>query len=192
MKKNIWTLIAATLQKHAPDVFKQVQVQLNEQAAAVKLAEVKTKEGKSISIEGELAKGSAAFMMNEAGEKVACPDGAYVLEDGSTLTVTGGLISDLVAAQAAAQGAGTAAPAAQTQPAAQFSKEDVEKILLEKLKERDDKITALTARFEKVEKTSALFAEVLKVIEMTEVDQPENAQAKRASAYQEHKKQKQS
>lgn len=168
MSNKLWDIIAAGLKKNAPETFKKIQDEL-----AVKLAEVKTKDGKVISVDGEIAKGSAAYVMNEAGEKVTCPDGTYETDKGK-ITVTGGLISDLVAAEAAAaptpeELAAKAAAEAAAKPA-QFSKEEVEKYFTEQIKQRDELITKLTARLDKVEKSNVLFAELTEAMKTVEVD----------------------
>ncbi|CAB4178166.1 Phage-like element PBSX protein, XkdF [uncultured Caudovirales phage] len=57
-----------------------------------KTTDVKTADGKMITIDGELAVGSAARM----GDAIAA-DGVYVLEDGSSLSIVEGKISEVIA-----------------------------------------------------------------------------------------------
>lgn len=56
------------------------------------LAEEKTKDGKVLSVEGELVVGSAVKMADENGELVAAPDGKYELESNKEILVEAGLI----------------------------------------------------------------------------------------------------
>jgi len=57
---------------------------------------VKTKEGVEMVVEGDLVNGSKVSMINPAdGSKIDAADGEYELEDGTVLTVTGGLIVNI-------------------------------------------------------------------------------------------------
>lgn len=57
---------------------------------------VKTKEGVEMVVEGDLVNGSKVSMINPAdGAKTDAADGEYELEDGTVLTVTGGLIVNI-------------------------------------------------------------------------------------------------
>jgi ATP-dependent protease ClpP protease subunit len=59
-------------------------------------------EAGSFWVEGELAEGSSAFLLDENGEPTVEPvaDGMYMLEDGTSLEVAGGLLSSVLAAEA--------------------------------------------------------------------------------------------
>lgn len=59
-------------------------------AAKLKFAEVTTADGQTLSIEGDLAEGAAAMIGD-----TAAPDGDYTLEDGTVITISGGVISKL-------------------------------------------------------------------------------------------------
>lgn len=67
--------------------------------AQVAFKEFKTKEGKTISVEGELVVGSKVNEVSEAGSLPAA-DGEYYLEDGTEIKVTGGLITYIKPAEA--------------------------------------------------------------------------------------------
>lgn len=57
----------------------------------------------TIEFEGDtLAVGTQVSIANEAGDMMPLPDGEYILENGMTLTVAGGLVSELSEAQAEA------------------------------------------------------------------------------------------
>lgn len=59
---------------------------------------VKTKEGAELMIEGDLVNGSKVSIVNPAdGSKSDAADGEYELEDGTVITITGGLIVNIAA-----------------------------------------------------------------------------------------------
>ena len=68
----------------------------------VELGSVMTQDGSvSIDFEGDtLAVGMPLTIKNENGEAMPLPDGEYILENGMTLTVAGGLVSELAEAKA--------------------------------------------------------------------------------------------
>ena len=68
----------------------------------VELGSVMTQDGAvSIDFEGDtLAVGMPLTIKNENGEAMPLPDGEYILENGMTLTVAGGLVSELAEAKA--------------------------------------------------------------------------------------------
>ena len=70
----------------------------------VELGSVKTQDGAvSIDFEGDtLAVGLPLTIKNENGEAMPLPDGEYILENGMTLTVAGGLVSELAEVKAEA------------------------------------------------------------------------------------------
>jgi hypothetical protein len=65
---------------------------------AVALKEAKTKDGKVISYKGEKLDKSVAVFEVKDGVETPLADGDYVMEDGSTIMVAGGLIADIKAA----------------------------------------------------------------------------------------------
>lgn len=160
-KNTLWTKIAVALKKHAPSLVSEIETLFAEQnqpatpPVQATLAELKTKEGKVFSVEGELGPGAPVFVTNEAGEKMPVPDGEYPLEDGSILKVVGGLITEIAAVEA---------------PPTQMSKEEAEQMILGALKERDDKISALTTELEAVKKQNAVFAKLATAIVETPVE----------------------
>ena len=69
--------------------------------APVAMAEVKTKDGLSLTFDGELAIGVDIFVVDDAGVKSPAADGEYVLEDGSKLMVKDGKVENVEAVVAA-------------------------------------------------------------------------------------------
>lgn len=108
--------------------------------------EVKTKDGKILSIEGEMKAGVKANMVDAGGTAAPAPDGSYELEDGSVLTVTGGLVTDVKAPVAPA----TPDPTMMAQMAASETKiKELETKLAESEKSRGE----LVAVFKKILET---------------------------------------
>lgn len=67
-----------------------------------KFAEVTTADGVMLSYEGELAVGTAVFVMDEEGNAVTAPEGTHVLEDGTSLVVdASGIVTEIIEAEAA-------------------------------------------------------------------------------------------
>lgn len=66
--------------------------------------EVKTQDGQLIlSYDGEMPMANMPlFILDEAGQRLPAPDGDYVIEDGSTLKVSKGVITEVVAGTAEA------------------------------------------------------------------------------------------
>lgn len=60
----------------------------------VKMTDVKTKDGIILSFEGELVSGIEIFVVDETGKNPAT-DGEYILEDGKTIVVAEGKISEI-------------------------------------------------------------------------------------------------
>ena len=70
----------------------------NEIPAEVQMTDVKTKDGIILSFEGELVSGIEIFIVDETGKNPA-PDGEYILEDGQTIVVAEGKISEIKPAE---------------------------------------------------------------------------------------------
>jgi ATP-dependent protease ClpP protease subunit len=113
-------------------------------------------DGGSFWVEGELAEGSAAFLLDEAGEPTAEPlaDGDYVLEDGTSLSVAGGMVTAVVPAEEAEASAEGAAPGISPEQLAEMIAAEVAKALAqrdeaqakldeEKLKAEETKVNEL-------------------------------------------------
>lgn len=161
---NIIAKLTAYLSKNNPELGEEIKkhVQLNEQPAAaqpapVALKEVKTKEGKVISFDGEtLAVSSPVFEVIE-GNKTPLADGPYTLEDGSMIMVTGGLVTEMKPAAAPDPN--------QMQSPATLSKEDVEKLFDSKMNAlMEGLIKRLTAVEDGVKMSSEFIAEVKKTV----------------------------
>jgi hypothetical protein len=130
----------------------------------------KTKEGVEMVIEGELKEGSKISMVNpENGELMAAMDGEYEMEDGSKVSVTGGLITKIEKKQ-------EEAPATETEMAAKLSEQvkGFELKLSESIKPLQDVIDSqkkqietllsqqkfLIGKFEEMSKTPVITEEV--------------------------------
>lgn len=61
--------------------------------APVKLKEVKTKDGKTLSVDGDIAATMPIMLIDPTSGPGPAPDGDYELADGTIVSVTGGLIS---------------------------------------------------------------------------------------------------
>lgn len=125
-----------------------------------KFKEVKAQDGTLLSYDGEMPMaGMPVFVLDEAGQRLPAPDADYVLEDGSTLKVQGGVIKEVVAGQTApeAQGAegkveNAEAPATNAAPQAQTPapKAVVESIIKEyRFQEQIDELKAVIAEKDK-------------------------------------------
>lgn len=87
--------IAALLTSEDKEKIKQFKAELADAVAAPTDVVVKTKDGMEVVITGELKVGSAINIVDAEGNKTAVPDGEVVLETGETVTVVGGLITDV-------------------------------------------------------------------------------------------------
>jgi len=76
-----------------------------------KFTDVKTTDGIILSFTGKLSEGIDIFTVDETGKNPA-PDGDYMLEDGTKITVSGGKIDKLVQEKPIETPAAPAAPAA--------------------------------------------------------------------------------
>lgn len=61
--------------------------------APVTLKQVKTKDGKELSYDGELKEGIAISLVDPATGPSAAPDATYELEDGTKITVSAGMVT---------------------------------------------------------------------------------------------------
>ena len=78
-------------------IIEKIKVFLTEEIA-VKLTDVKTKDGIILNFEGELAVGTEIFIVAENGSTPA-PDAEYILEDGSKLKVVDGKVDEIMEAE---------------------------------------------------------------------------------------------
>lgn len=145
--------------------------------------DVKTQDGLTIlSYDGETpAPQMPVFVMDESGQRLPAPDGDYILEDGSTLKVQGGIIMEVVAggapAEPPAEGAVENADANAGTPQAQVPqvpKSVIESIVKEyhfqeqldelktSLEAKDATITELTEKLTKAEGETAKFSKAFK------------------------------
>lgn len=96
--KKIQLSINSALTPEEKKALKENIVQLNEQVAAptaptVQLAEMKTKDGKVLTIDGELKEGATVMLVDPTNGPLPAPDGDHELEDGTIITVAGGLVT---------------------------------------------------------------------------------------------------
>lgn len=67
--------------------------------AEVKLTDVKTKDGKTISSPADkLDIGVEVYTVDDQGNQIPAEDGEYVLEDGTNVTILGGVVTEIEAA----------------------------------------------------------------------------------------------
>lgn len=153
-------LVVLGKQKEDPTLteeIKKLNVKLEETPApaptdAPAKKEVKTIDGKILCFEGEIQTGTPIFEKTAEGETPAV-DGTYTLEDGSMITVVGGLVTEAKQAEAAA----AAAPA----PAPQYlSKEDADSLFESKLSVH---VQAQNQRIETLEKSCLELANAAKI-----------------------------
>lgn len=57
--------------------------------------QAKLTDGTVVMWEGDLAVGTALYVLDEAGTQQAAPDGEHTLEDGTVVSVAGGLVADV-------------------------------------------------------------------------------------------------
>lgn len=99
--------------KEAVDKIKQI---FADAPATQATTDLTTKDGKTLTCEGELKAGSKVVMKNPDGTAIPCPDGEYEMADGTKIKCAAGIIGEVVAPQA--QAAAPAQPAATTVPTA--------------------------------------------------------------------------
>jgi len=126
----------------------------------VKLTEVKTLDGQVISYEGTLAVGVAVFTTDASGVKAPLADGLFTLEDNSTITVAGGMVTELSQAGIEDAELKKAVEGIATQMSSH--KKDSEKI-----------ISDLESRIKTLEQTNKFLAVSMKKIIDTEIDTEE-------------------
>ena len=76
----------------------------------IKLMDYKTKDGLTLRWDGDAAVGSEVSLVLEDGTAVAADNGTYELEDGTKITIADGMVSEIIAADAAATGDMAIAP----------------------------------------------------------------------------------
>lgn len=109
----------------------------NEIPAEVQMTDVKTKDGIILSFDGELAPGIEIFIVDETGKNPAS-DGEYILEDGQTIVVAEGKVTEVKMPEEPIE-----APETEEIPVAEPMAEEPEEPVVEKPKEEDDRIKKL-------------------------------------------------
>jgi hypothetical protein len=102
VNKTIATFLSKVLSKEQMEELKSIALKLEGEIAVpvapapiatpTLLKEMKTKDGKTLSVEGELKEGAALMIVSETGPAPA-PDADYELEDGTIVSVAGGLVT---------------------------------------------------------------------------------------------------
>lgn len=82
-------------------IIEKIKVYLTEEVA-VKLTDVKTKDGIILNFDGELSVGTEIFIVAENGSTPA-PDAEYILEDGSKIKVVEGKVDEIIAPEASVE-----------------------------------------------------------------------------------------
>ena len=88
-----------TLKERISDLFEKYSVQLEvEEKEEVQMATAKLESGQEIMTDAEsFAVGVEVFVMNDENEKIPLPNGEYSLEDGTSLKVEDGKVSEMEA-----------------------------------------------------------------------------------------------
>lgn len=88
-----------TLKERISDLFEKYSVQLEvEEKEEVQMATAKLESGQEIMTEAEsFAVGVEVFVMNDENEKIPLPNGDYTLEDGTSVKVEDGKVSEMEA-----------------------------------------------------------------------------------------------
>jgi hypothetical protein len=91
-----------TLKERISELFDKYSVELSvEENAEVKFAVATLDSGQEIQTDAEaFAVGVAVFVVNDEGEQIPLPDGEYTLQDGSTLVVAEGAVTEVKEAEA--------------------------------------------------------------------------------------------
>lgn len=111
------------------EIIQKMKVFLQNEIPAVQMTDVKTKDGIILSFEGELVSGVEIFVVDETGKNPAS-DGEYILEDGQTIIVAEGKVTEVKMPEDPIE-----APAEEVIPMAE--EEPIEKEPVEKPKEED-------------------------------------------------------
>lgn len=99
LKNKIVVKLEECLPTELVNDIKNLRVALAEAATPAPVEnQVKTKDGQILSIAGDPVLGVAVNVLNTDGTTSPAQDGEYTLEDGTVLTVTGGLISEVATA----------------------------------------------------------------------------------------------
>lgn len=120
----------------------------NKMKKRFKFEEYNLKDGGKISVDGELAVGSAVFLVLEDGTLEQAPEGEHILESGTTIFVDAeGLINEVRSADTTAVAEGdVAAEAEVTQPvAAQITPEEITNIVTQVMQAIDPTFTEMRA-----------------------------------------------
>lgn len=113
------------------EIIQKMKIFLQNEIPAVQMTDVKTKDGMILSFEGELAPGIEIFQVDETGKNPAS-DGEYILEDGQTIVVEDGKVTEIKMPEDPIEEPETE----DVLPVAEM----VEEPIVEKPKEEDDRI----------------------------------------------------
>lgn len=152
IKEKLRVQFNALLTDDEKAVLKEYHAKLEESLKPIVLEkkEAKTKEGVTVSWEGELKEGAILNVTGADGMAQPAPDGPHELEDGTIVTVEGGLVKEVKAPQAAAP-----APDAEMQKTleAKFSaqKTELEKMFEAKFAAKEKELTGIIDELKKVQ-----------------------------------------
>ena len=83
------------------ELIKNIRVQFNRLMKFDATTELTTGDGKTLIVMGEdAAEGVQVYLLDADNNQTDCPDGDYILSDGRTITVTGGVITAIKQADA--------------------------------------------------------------------------------------------
>ena len=88
-----------SIKKRVQEIFDKFQVELQVEDPT-KLATARLENGQEIETDGEdFSIGAAVFVVNDEGERIALPDGEYILESGDAIMVADGVLVEIPEAE---------------------------------------------------------------------------------------------
>jgi len=130
------------------EIFDKFQVELK--VSDTKLATAKLDSGQEIETDAEAFEtGASVFVVNDEGERIALPDGEYILEDGTAMMVADGVIVEIPEVEKEAEAV------EEVEVVASLSSEDVSKMIADALKPILEVLSLQTDEMEKLSKRTA-------------------------------------
>ena len=137
-----------SIKKRVQDIFDKFHVELK--VSETKLATARLDSGQEIETDAEAFEtGASVFVVNDEGERIALPDGEYVLEGGAAMMVADGVIVEVPEEEA------EAVAEAEVEVVASLSSDDVSKMIADALKPIMEVLALQTDEMEKLSKVSA-------------------------------------
>ena len=132
-----------SIKKRVQDIFDKFHVELK--VSETKLATARLDSGQEIETDAEAFEtGASVFVVNDEGERIALPDGEYVLEGGAAM-----MVAEVPQEEA------EAVAEAEVEVVASLSSDDVSKMIADALKPIMEVLALQTDEMEKLSKVSA-------------------------------------